>query len=230
MVVGNGMVANSFENYRYDDKKIIFASGVSNSKNVEEENFRRELKLLNETIDDNSGKPIIYFSTCSIDDADLKSSPYVLHKLAAENLIKRRAQNFFIFRISNIAGISNNPYTLLNYFIFNILQNHPLVIWKYAYRNIIAIDDVRIIVNEILQNNLYTNEIINIANPSNYSVPFIVKTIEDHLCKQAVYIEADRGANYHIDISAIKPVIDKCNIQFPVNYLSMVLKKYYHSR
>lgn len=229
MVVGNGMLANRFEKYG-NDKKIVFASGVSNSKNTKEENFQRELKLLNETIESNPGKPIVYFSTCSIDDNDLKSSPYVLHKLASENLIKGKAEKFFIFRISNVAGVSNNPYTLLNYFIFNILQNHPLTIWKNAYRNIIGIDDVYTIADEILQNNLCLNDIVNIANPLNYSVPSIIKTIEDHLCKKAICTEVDRGMNYYIDISAIKPVIDKCNIQFPSNYLSLVLKKYYHSR
>ncbi|SFP93753.1 NAD-dependent epimerase/dehydratase family protein [Parafilimonas terrae] len=230
MIVGNGMLANRFSNYKYDKGKIIFASGVSNSGNLKEENFQRELKLLNETIDTNPGKQIVYFSTCSIYDDDLKSSPYVLHKISAENLIKRKAEKFLICRISNIAGISNNPYTLLNYFIFNILQHHPFTIWKNAYRNIIGIDDVFTIANDILQNALYINNIVNIANPFNYSVSFIVKTIEEHLSKEAVYTEIDRGVNYNIDISAIRLVIDRCNIQFPDNYLSLLLKKYYHSK
>ena len=229
MVVGNGMLASRFSNY-INDEKIIFASGVSNSKNSKEENFQRELSLLNKIIEDNPGKPIVYFSTCSIDDNDLKSSPYVLHKIAAENLIQEKAEKFFIFRISNIAGVSNNPYTVLNYFIFNILQNHPLVIWKNAYRNIIGIDDVYIIANEILQNDLHSNEIVNIANPFNYSVPFIMRTVEEHLCKKAVYTEIDRGVNYYIDISATKPVIDKYNIRFTGDYLSSLLKRYYHSK
>jgi len=229
MVVGNGMLASRFSNY-INDEKIIFASGVSNSKNSKEENFQRELSLLNKIIEDNPGKPIVYFSTCSIDDNDLKSSPYVLHKIAAENLIQEKAEKFFIFRISNIAGVSNNPYTVLNYFIFNILQNHPLVIWKNAYRNIIGIDDVYIIANEILQNDLHSNEIVNIANPFNYSVPFIMRTIEKHLGKKAVYTEIDRGVNYHIDISEIIPVIDKYNIRFTDDYLSLLLKRYYYSK
>ena len=32
MVIGNGMIANRFMNYKDEKDKIIFASGVSNSK------------------------------------------------------------------------------------------------------------------------------------------------------------------------------------------------------
>jgi len=34
MVIGNGMVAKRFESYKTNDQFLIFASGVSNSKNI----------------------------------------------------------------------------------------------------------------------------------------------------------------------------------------------------
>jgi hypothetical protein len=34
MVIGNGMIANRFMSYKSDRDKIIFASGVSNSKDT----------------------------------------------------------------------------------------------------------------------------------------------------------------------------------------------------
>ncbi len=80
MVIGNGMIANRFVNYREDKDIIIFSSGVSNSKDTVEENFLREFHLLNQTIKNNPGNTIVYFSTCSIEDDDLASSPYVIHK------------------------------------------------------------------------------------------------------------------------------------------------------
>ncbi|MEO7119531.1 MAG: hypothetical protein ABIY62_00460 [Ginsengibacter sp.] len=42
MVIGNGMIANRFISYKNNDDVIIFASGVSNSKDTIEENFLRE--------------------------------------------------------------------------------------------------------------------------------------------------------------------------------------------
>ncbi len=50
MVIGNGMIANRFFNYKNDEGKIIFASGVSNSKDTEAVNFQREFELLDKTI------------------------------------------------------------------------------------------------------------------------------------------------------------------------------------
>jgi UDP-2-acetamido-2,6-beta-L-arabino-hexul-4-ose reductase len=230
MVVGNGMIANRFMDYKDDDSIIIFASGVSNSKDTIEQNFLREFALLDKTIKSNADKVLVYFSTCSIEDEDLQSAPYVIHKKAIEKFIEENAPNYFIFRVSNLAGTSNNPYTLLNYFIFNVLQNHPLTVWKNAYRNIIGIDDMYSITNYILQKNLFPNTTINIANPENYSVPFIINTIETYLDKKAVSFEEDKGDNYNIDVSEIEPIIRHLNIPFNDEYLASLLKKYYHSR
>ncbi len=230
MVVGNGMIANRFMSYKDDDDVIIFASGVSNSKDTVEENFIREFQLLHKTVSDYTDKTLVYFSTCSLEDNDLALAPYVIHKKTVEEFIKRNVAKFYLFRISNLAGTSNNPYTLLNYFIFNILKNLPLTVWKNAYRNIIGIDDMFSIANHLLQKKENINAIINIANPVNYSVPYIVKTIEHHLNKKATVNELDRGDDYKIDVSLIEPLFNKLNIQFNENYLAALLKKYYHSR
>ena len=39
MVIGNGMIANAFKQYENDDEVIIFASGVSNSKENNDSEF-----------------------------------------------------------------------------------------------------------------------------------------------------------------------------------------------
>jgi hypothetical protein len=81
-----------------------------------------------------------------------------------------------------------------------------------------------------LQENLFPNTTVNIANPENYSVPFIINTIETHLDKKAISFEEDKGDNYDIDISQIKPLISYLNIPFNDDYLTSLLKRYYHSR
>ena len=230
MVIGNGMIANRFTKYRNDDDTIIFASGVSNSKDTVQEHFLREYSLLDQTIKNHPRKALVYFSTCSVEDEDLKSAPYVIHKKSMEKFIEQNASKYYLFRISNLAGISNNPYTLLNYFIFNILQNNSLTVWKNAFRNILGIDDMYLIADHILQQKAWMNNTINIANPKNYPVPFIIDQIEKHLHKKAVRNEIEKGDNYEIDISAIAPVIQKLDIQFNDDYLASLLKKYYHSK
>lgn len=230
MVIGNGMLANRFMDFEGDDEKIIFASGVSNSKNTDDTHFKREFDLLNKTVRDHPDRTLIYFSTCSIDDADSQQAPYVIHKKEIESFIRQEVSHYYLFRVSNVVGTSNNPYTLLNYFVFNILQGHPFTVWKNAYRNIIGIDDMHAIIKLILDDKTLLNTTINIANPENYSVPYIVSTIENFLSKKANSTEIDRGENYLIDTSIIKPLIHQLQIPFETDYLTSLLQKYYHSR
>ena len=224
------MIANSFASYKDNEGIIIFASGVSNSKDTRDDNFLREFQLLKQTLKDYPDKIFVYFSTCSIQDDDLALTPYVIHKKNVEEYIKKNAPKHYLFRISNLAGVSNNPYTLLNYFILNILREQPLTVWKNAYRNIIGIDDMYALVNYFLQEKKNINSTINIANPENYSVPKILACIEMHLNKKGIYNEIERGDNYKIDTSIIDPVINKLDIQFHDDYLSSLLKMYYHSK
>ena len=230
MVIGNGMIATRFINYQNNNKKVVFASGVSNSKDTVAAHFEREIDLLKKTIQQNEEKQLVYFSTCSVEDEELINAPYVIHKKKAEQLIKDTASSYIIFRVSNLAGISNNPYTLLNYFIINILQGNPITIWENASRNIIGIDDMYAIADFVMQQKNISNTTINIANPKNYSVPKIVISIENHFNKKAIGNTIERGDNYNINISAIIPVIKQLNIQFNDEYLSTLLKKYYHSK
>ena len=58
------------------------------------------------------------------------------------------------------------------------------------------------------------NTTINIANPENYSVPFIISSIEEHLHKKAICNEIEKGDNYNIDISLIEPIIQKVEYSF----------------
>lgn len=230
MVIGNGMIATRFSDYQNDDHTIIFASGVSNSKNMVESHFEREVELIKKTLVDHPGKQFIYFSTCSVEDKELSNAPYVIHKKKLEDLISKKVNSYIIFRVSNVAGMSNNPFTLLNYFVLNILQGNPITVWENASRNIIDIDDVYTITDWIIKEKKNNNSIINIANPINYPVPEIVASIEQHFNKKATGNKVQRGDSYAIDISLIKPVINQLNIQFNDDYLSSLLKKYYHSR
>lgn len=75
------MVAKRFESYSQKDDFIIFASGVSNSKNSDLTAYQREAALLEKLIAEYPGKTLVYFSTCSLYDPGEKGSLYYLHKL-----------------------------------------------------------------------------------------------------------------------------------------------------
>jgi UDP-2-acetamido-2,6-beta-L-arabino-hexul-4-ose reductase len=227
MVIGNGMIAKEFSSYRSDDDHIIFASGVSDSTHSTALSFEREKLLLLDTIRNNPGKKLVYFSTCSIYDPSMKNAAYVRHKISMEELIKEEHAPYTIFRLSNPVGRTGNTNTVFNFFISNIHSGHHFEVWKNASRNIIDIDDMYIICNEILQHEMFSGETVNIANPANYPVPYIIDTIEAHFHKKGKYTMLDKGDGPHIDISAIAPLIKKFNINFDGAYLPGLLQKYF---
>lgn len=227
MVIGKGLVANAFNRYIEDDRYLVFASGVSNSANKDEAHFEREATLLAEALQKNKEKIFIYFSTCSLYDPSLRETPYAKHKLAMENMIREHHNHYHIFRISNLAGKTNNPHTVLNFFYQHITSGATFHIWKHAVRNIIDIDDAVTICDYIISNDLFINEPINIANPHNYSVAFIIETMEQVLGKKGVYDMIEKSSIPEINTETIKPVIDELNIQFDEGYLRRTLKKYY---
>ena len=227
MVIGNGLVAKRFESYSGDNDFLVFASGVSNSKTKDPEAYKREMKLLKDSVYQHNTKTLIYFSTCSIYDPQETSSAYVKHKLEIENFIKTHTKQYHIFRVSNLAGKSNNPNTLLNFFFNHLKNGVNFDLWTNACRNIIDIDDAYTIIDHILKNNLFPNQVINIANPANDPVKKIIETIETVLNIRSNYIEIDKGTCFDIDISPLQYIIQQLGIRFDTGYLRNILNKYY---
>ena len=62
MIIGDGDIASILKGkwFESNDLVIVFASGVSNSKCVDVEEFEREKKLL---LDQNKNLHLVYFST-----------------------------------------------------------------------------------------------------------------------------------------------------------------------
>lgn len=228
MVIGNGLVGNRFKKeYATNNDVVIFASGVSNSKCTDETEFIKETELVKATITNNPSKTFLYFSTCSIYDKDEQNSLYILHKKKIENIIQTNSTSWYIFRVSNIIGKTNNNYTFFNFFYHSINKDDFFSLWVNASRNLIDIDDAYLTIDYILKNKLLQNSIINIANPKNTSVIEIVKAIELKLNKKGNYTKADKGNVYSIDISTILPIYTTLKLTFPPQYLSLLLNKYY---
>jgi nucleoside-diphosphate-sugar epimerase len=227
MVIGNGMIAKEFDSYRDIEGIVIFASGISDSTNTDTSAFDREKNLITETLKANKEKLFVYFSTCSIDDASMQSSAYVQHKIKMEHLIMNKHTPFIIFRLTNPIGKTNNTHTVVNYFINHITGKHKFSVWKNANRNLIDMDDLYLICNEILQQRLFINSIVNIANPKNYPVVFIIENIERHFGIAGNYTVLDKGGGPLINTTAIEPLFKKFNIKFDEHYLSRLLQKYF---
>ena len=227
MVVGNGLVAKRFERYKGDDNFLVFASGVSNSKNVIKEEYDREFHLLKETLANNINKKLVYFSTCSIYDPAEQNSLYVNFKKDIEHYITNNVERYTIFRGSNLVGLSQNPNTILNFFSHHIEQGINFSLWMNATRNLIDIDDFFAIADYILQENIYHNSTVNIANPYSYKVVEIVNAIQAFYNIRATYMPVDKGEPFAINVDDTLPIIRQLDIKFGESYLFNMLRKYY---
>ncbi|RQO39120.1 hypothetical protein DBR39_09015 [Chryseobacterium sp. KBW03] len=200
MIIGNGILANAVRLYDKEDV-IFFASGVSNSLEKNPAEFEREISLMKLVISQYPDKKMIYFSTCSIYDPSKTDSPYVMHKLAIENVIAEQCSSYIIFRVGNAVGRGGNPNTLINFLKNSILSENKLTIHSNARRILIGTDDIASFVGKYMEN--FNNEIINLAYPYQYALPEILTQLEDHLAKNAAYESVDEGSFYNIEFNSL---------------------------
>lgn len=228
MIIGNGLVASAFlDKYINDNCVVVFASGVSDSNEKNLQAYGREKDLLLSTLKLlNENQTIIYFSTCSIYDKSKSEDMYVKHKKEMEYHVSHIAKNYYIFRLPQLIGKSQNKHTLLNFFHENIKNKRAINIFSKSTRNLIDIDDVRAIAIFLVENVLYQNTILNIANEFNYTPIEIVHCFEEILGLKADIKLLEEGARYDIDISVILPICNHLNISFD-KYLMKKIKKYY---
>lgn len=125
MIIGNGDIAKVL-NDRED--RIYFASGVSNSLESRESEFRREKDLL---MEQDYTKHVVYFGSLSI---FYSNSLYTQHKKRMEQYVKM-FPHYTIIRLGNIDW-GTNPHTIINHFKEQRSRGETLDI-QNAYRYII---------------------------------------------------------------------------------------------
>lgn len=226
MVVGNGLMAKRFSAYRQDNRVVVFASGVSNSKSTDKAAYLREIDLLKQTLEDYPNCLLVYFSTCSIYDPFLQTNPYILHKLEIENLLATSGHNFLVFRVANVAGPGGNPKTIFHYLAQSILHERPFDLWKHAFRNLIDVNDVFLLVTYFMASG-EQNRIINIAHPVSFAMPDMVNTFESYFQKKGNYKEVEAGHFFHIDTTEVQAICKDAGVDFGGNYLCRLLERYY---
>ncbi|WP_419767647.1 NAD-dependent epimerase/dehydratase family protein [Arcobacter sp.] len=226
MIIGNGLIANSFSNFKEDQKILIFASGVSNSKEIDILQYDREANLLKNAILNNKDKKIIYFSTTSIYDKELSTQLYCKHKLHMEELIKELSFNFIIFRLPEIVG-NNNKYQIIGFLIHKIKNKEPFEIWENATRHLIGISDVVKICSYLIYKKEYNNKIINISSPIKTPILDLVLHIEHILNKKAIYSFINKGDSYNIETPEMDSLKKKLDINFDEKYVNNLISRYY---
>jgi len=228
MLIGSGLLAQAFASTFSDREDVcIYAAGVSNSSCTDTLEFQRERKRLADALlQATNADAFVYFGTCSVADTEAQNTPYVQHKLGMEQLVSAHPRHL-ILRLPQVAGITPNPHTLLNFLYARISRSESFQLWRNAKRNIIDVDDVAAISRQLIANDILRNVTVNIANPTSYPMMDIVHAMEKAVGKPAVYKVLERGSGYPIDIQMMLPVMDAAGVKFDNDYLERVIGKYY---
>lgn len=226
MIIGNGLLARAFTSrYADNDEVIIFASGVSNSRETDPAAFARERAMLEAALEQD--KMLVYFSTCSIADPDQSNAPYVLHKQAQEQLIAGRAKRWAIFRLPQVVGRTPNTHTLTNYLHHTIDSGDVFHVWTRARRNLIDIDDVAKIAIRLLERGDADNRVTNVACPFSVAILDLVRTFEAVMDKRAYYDLIESGGSYEIDVTLAMSAAAEAGVVMDHNYINQLIRKYY---
>ncbi|WP_395093754.1 NAD-dependent epimerase/dehydratase family protein [Vaginella massiliensis] len=222
MIIGKGLIASQFIEVDSDDI-LFFASGVSNSSEADPKQFLREQNLIEETLKKFPKLLFVYFSTCSIYDSSKYNSPYVLHKLHMEEIIKEKASSYLILRVSNAVGKGGNPNLLMNYLYRQFMDQAALTIHQFATRNLIDVEDVKNIALSYIQHDK-KNQIVNVAYTENFHIPEIIEGFEKVFGGKAKVNLEPKGEHYSIDLSELAYRFEITN---KTDYLENLIKKYY---
>lgn len=229
MIIGRGMISNSMK--RIDNENyIFFASGVSNSKENNILEYKREKELLSKYYSEN--KCLIYFSSYFVGFESYLNQKYYKHKEEMENLIKRNFSYYKIIRLPQVVGYSNNNNTLTN-FLFNSISNDiPINVFENTKRNLIDIDDIVSILEYINKNELFLNSTVNLIAAKSFKVEEIIETFEFIFNKKAIKnICASIETDFDLIISKdLLEVYNFLDIKFDELYLEKLIEKYYKRR
>jgi nucleoside-diphosphate-sugar epimerase len=223
MIVGNGLIAKTLAGIEHSGF-TIFASGVSNSSELNPDAFNREINLL---LEQNKGKTLVYFSTCSVNDESLQETAYVKHKLTIESLIKNTFKDYIILRLPTVVGATNNPHTFFNHFKNKVINNEEVTIYKNAWRYLLDAEDLKILIPLILKNIRSNKKTIHVAYDNAMRVEEIIKQIDNFLLKASKIKLLDKGSHLHINYKELMDYTGNIDINSdPDSYNKRIIQKY----
>lgn len=223
------MLAAAFsERFKDDPDVLIFASGVSNSQEVRASEFQRERHKLLAAIESFGGSRFAYFGSCGVVNNLETLSPYLLHKLEMESLVRSHPAGF-VFRLPQVVGRTPNPNTLTNFLYEKITTGNPFTVWANAERNLIDIDDIASIATVLLSEKPQGSDMAVIASARSVPSLEIVHVFERVLGKAGNYTIMDKGDPLNIEAERANEIARSMGIDLGGDYIERLVRKYGYS-
>jgi len=143
MIIGNGLIASAL---RDREDTVFFASGVSDSRESRDSEFKREEKLLLDSLDNN--RVFVYFG--AIGGSEL----YLKHKERMKNIVTS-VEKHIILNLSQVVGRGGNNNNLFNAFRRSLLEGEEITVYRDCLRSLIDVEDVISILEELTSKKKY---------------------------------------------------------------------------
>ncbi|MDL5366163.1 hypothetical protein QSH18_11150 [Xanthomonas sp. NCPPB 2654] len=226
MIVGNGLLASAFEQKAIEALgATIFASGVSNSNEVDPAAYAREKKLLCEHLKLARGT-FVYFSTCSIADPDRGVGAYARHKKLMEEEVATR-DDYLILRLPQVVGHTANPNTLTNFLASRIAEGVKIPLWSGAIRCLVDVEHVAAITLELLRQPRPMRVLGDIAPPEVVTMPELIDMLESVMGVRTQRELIDRGGGSRPDPELMLSLSHRLGLDISTGYTARLLRKYY---
>jgi nucleoside-diphosphate-sugar epimerase len=224
MVIGGGLIAKNMSSFVNNNDIVIFASGVSNSKETNKFEYQREIDLLTSFF--GTKKKFIYFSTCSILYDCIEKTNYIDHKKNIENIISANFENYLIFRLPNVVGITKNLNTSFNYFKQKLISGGLINVERHATRYFIDIIDVVESISPIILDKKSNNKTINVCFNNKINILDFINTMSKYMNLEPKIILEDKGCSFDIDNKEFINKVCKKYTSIGNDYNLNLIKKY----
>ena len=219
-IIGDGLLGAAFRKYEIESNAIIVCSGVSDSQEKRQSEFKREIELIKNISLNKNNKVVVYFSSVM---AGFGGSEYYAHKSRVERLIVDSFDYYLICRLPQVVGLAINN-TIFPTFVRSIVNRKSILIQRNATRTLLDVDDVVRIVSFLLEMNKVCRT-VSICPSHVLSAIDLADLIAKELKIDLSYKIVDGGLSQKCDPSDMLTLLGG-DLIFRDDYTSLLVRKY----
>ncbi len=222
-VIGSGLLAKSFAAATFSRSCLILASGVANSNEHREAEFKREADTIEAAMRAHPSSRVIYFSTCSI--LQKTHTPYIRHKLEMESRVVAAASSFQIYRLPQVVGPTRNL-TLVSYLVESVLLHRRVAVQRHAQRNLVDVGDVSRLIHRLVEHDIGANTTQSLAAAHSVHVVDVLQAIGEILDIEPQFDLVDAGESYAIPTAFMRQHFGPHDALLKPGYWQAVLRRH----
>ena len=222
-VIGSGLLAKSFAATTFSRNCLVLASGVSNSNEHLEAEFKREADTIETAMRAHPSSRVIYFSTCSV--LQKTHTPYIRHKLEMESRVAAAASSFQIYRLPQVVGPTRNL-TLVSYFVESVLLRRKVAVQRHAQRNLVDVGDVSRLIHQLVERDIGVNTTQSLAAAYSVHVIHVLQAIAEILDIEAQFDLVDAGESYDLPTAFMRQHFGPDDALMKPGYWQAVLRRH----